>query len=737
MLAFNVGLVRAQVPAQTPTVTIVNPLSPTNSSLFEFNSSASLLNSTFTAAVYISTVTNMDAWQVMMTWNNSIINYATVWVPTDNVFEPAVDNGATLNGPFSATSAPFSVAPNTGYLTVGCSTFDLSNSPPLYPVNVSGEGLLFDVNFTIASIPNATQTLSTNLGIILSNPYVLGYLESFVVIYPSTTETAVLAESATMTIVGPQVTSSTVYINSDGSVSPSSAPISSLDNVTYTFTGNISYPTYCGIVVERNNTVIDGNGYTLQGPDSSEWVSGIELSSTYNVTVENANIKYFWYGVWLDSSVGNVVSGNNIANNATSYDGTNETDNMCGVELEFSSNNTVCGNNMTGDALEVGLYLSSNNTVYGNKMATDIYGVELDSSSNNTVYGNNIKNSNGVELDSSSNNTVCANSMTGNGVDLTDSSNNMVCGNNMTLIETSDGVWLSSSSNNTISKNNITSNLDASTMESDPMVGFSVMLMFSSNNTVSENLITNNYVGVALGASSNNTVSENLITNNYVGVDLEPQAPTAGAPFIYSSDNMIYHNNFINNSVQALGGLQNVWDNGYPSGGNYWSDYNGTDLYSGPYQNVTGSDGIGDTPYVIDANNTDDYPLMGAFSDFNVAQVVDVQVVSNSTVSGFQFNGTAILFNVLGANGSTGFCNVRVPTALLNGTLSVFVNGTRVKYSLLPVSNSSISYLYFTYGHSTEQVIIMPEFPEPLILAMLMLATLMTVAIYKKRQSRS
>jgi len=76
-------------------------------------------------------------------------------------------------------------------------------------------------------------------------------------------------------------------------------------------------------------------------------------------------------------------------------------------------------------------------------------------------------------------------------------------------------------------------------------------------------------------------------------------------------NNTIFHNDLLQNNQQAwsYGGSSNFWDDGYPSGGNYWSDYTGVDVYKGPYQNVTGSDGIGDTPYVIDADNVDHYPL--------------------------------------------------------------------------------------------------------------------------------
>jgi len=87
----------------------------------------------------------------------------------------------------------------------------------------------------------------------------------------------------------------------------------------------------------------------------------------------------------------------------------------------------------------------------------------------------------------------------------------------------------------------------------------------------------------------------------------------ANAESAYNDAWLFYHNNFVNNTQEvslATPNLNLTWDDGYPSGGNYWSDYNGTDKFSGPFQNESGSDGIGDTPYVIDENNRDNYPFM-------------------------------------------------------------------------------------------------------------------------------
>jgi parallel beta-helix repeat protein len=186
---------------------------------------------------------------------------------------------------------------------------------------------------------------------------------------------------------------------------------------------------------------------------------------------------------------------------------------------------------------------------------------------------------------------------------------------NLNLTNNIQGILLAHSNNVSIRQNNITNNQ------------WSIELQYSSNNIISENNITNNdHHGIWLSSSSNNSIVGNNITaNNGYGIRLDSSSNNnsiSGSNLVNngygiwlssSSDNVIYHNKFVDNTHQVYidtSGYANVWDDGYPSGGNYWSDYNGKDYNHGQNQDELGSDGIGDTPYVIDENNADYYPLM-------------------------------------------------------------------------------------------------------------------------------
>ncbi|MGB9828332.1 MAG: hypothetical protein ACPLSM_07430 [Thermosphaera sp.] len=56
-----------------------------------------------------------------------------------------------------------------------------------------------------------------------------------------------------------------VYIRADGSIYPADAPVTTRDKVTYVLTGDIKSSKH-GIIVERDNIVIDVNGHSIEGP---------------------------------------------------------------------------------------------------------------------------------------------------------------------------------------------------------------------------------------------------------------------------------------------------------------------------------------------------------------------------------------------------------------------------------------------------------------------------------------
>lgn len=157
----------------------------------------------------------------------------------------------------------------------------------------------------------------------------------------------------------------------------------------------------------------------------------------------------------------------------------------------------------------------------------------------------------------------------------------------------------------------------------------------ASNNTIVYNTITDETlrdgfagaVTMAQSAHGNLFVANNL-THNEVAIWY---ATLAADP----SNNIFYHNNFINNSLNIQFSsdiVPNAYDDGYPVGGNFWSAYTGNDTLSGPNQNQPGSDGFGDTPYIIFENLTDGYPLMRPYApprgDVNLDGVVNIMDAS-------------------------------------------------------------------------------------------------------------
>ncbi|MCZ2809620.1 MAG: PQQ-binding-like beta-propeller repeat protein [Candidatus Bathyarchaeota archaeon] len=251
--------------------------------------------------------------------------------------------------------------------------------------------------------------------------------------------------------------------------------------------------------------------------------------------------------------------------------------------------------NETGAGAISGINLHCNRTQITDNNINTYYGI-IAVGSHNNITENNLTHQNTVfAIDcSGSFNTISLNNIinVNEGIELSGSFNTVA--ENSIIGTRSYSIILENGDSNTIARNNIADSYEAFALKSG-----SYNIVFGNNVTASKRY------AIWVHQLDHSIIYGNHIADNPVGISLTGTHYDA-------ENNTFYNNNFVNNDqhVAVLSGYVNYWDNGYPSGGNYWDDYNGDDI---------NQDGIGDFAYEIAVYNRDFFPYMAPinFSDFS------------------------------------------------------------------------------------------------------------------------
>jgi len=213
-------------------------------------------------------------------------------------------------------------------------------------------------------------------------------------------------------------------INTDGSVSPASAPIERSGDV-YTFTGNLQGQ----LIVDRDNVVVDGASFSLQGNGSAGNLyirlseTGLNLTGRTNVTITNLQIYNYNNGIYINNSTNLTLSENNItldgygvfeaASTFVDYSNNTITQNNYDIYFNAPSENNQIVNNNIDSAMSFGITLndSSGNVIFNNNLTKS--GIDDESGSNNLIAGNLMYSSSfGVYLNGATDSIIAANNFT-------------------------------------------------------------------------------------------------------------------------------------------------------------------------------------------------------------------------------------------------------------------------------------------------------------------------------------
>lgn len=387
------------------------------------------------------------------------------------------------------------------------------------------------------------------------------------------------------------------YIGCNGNVG---LDINDSDNILVSknrISSNVS-----GIVIEdSNNTKVVDNGLGsncgyaihIKGNSRDSDIRGntiaIEGDLNEDGSVDEADVNAF-AGQWLayhgsaDLDCSNQVDFADFALLARNW---YEVEDGNGIVVEVPSDaNTTIASNLIISSDSAGIYLieTSNNTISDNVVRNGSCGLKLYNAPNNIIENNVVK------------------SNSGDGVRITYHCSDCNIIGNQIFENGANGLLIDDSNDCNITGNEILDNATG-------------LKIYNSDCNIISNVFKFNNLGIDLN-SSGNVLWRNVLMENDVGINVNGQ------------NNMIYRNVLANDmnggtNATATRDWKNVWDNNYPYGGNFWSDYEGEDEKHGQDQNEETGDypggyteyGIGDKKYYInvdpnDPNNVDNYPIL-------------------------------------------------------------------------------------------------------------------------------
>ncbi len=393
----------------------------------------------------------------------------------------------------------------------------------------------------------------------------------------------------------------TVTINSDGSVTPSGAPID-VEGKQYKLTDDIDGM----LMIKKSNVEVNGMGYSIIG-DGTDY--GLLLDNVKGVSIKNFYVYDAKDGIYLEASCKCTIKDNTVSDSIrfgiTAWDDSDGntikdnyvTGNNAGIALiYYSDDNVVKDNTVTYNGYGLDTFPSDENMFKDNIVTYQSrWGISFRYSGDNVAMDNYVDTNNGpgITIYRGTGGHIVKENVVKNcgssGVELFDEGDILVIDNEIYDCYIGIGSW--NTWDITIKCNYITGS-GAPGIYIDTAIG----------HYVHGNEIVENTFGIYFWNSDetlefDNVITCNLIKGNVYGIYTDDY--TFGSYIAYDcGGNTLHHNNIIDNIFQVYEGFDNIWDDGKGEG-NYWSDYTGED---------TNDDGVGDT--MLPHNGVDNYPLM-------------------------------------------------------------------------------------------------------------------------------